>query len=103
MSVWDCDQCVPGSFTDLVWGVCHVLESVWRMSGAARGDRGSEGPADRAEGRTAVVDDPWPEGTVHREADRFLRLHDSSGTQRTYAYYLVDYLRWLERECLAFD
>jgi len=45
----------------------------------------------------------WPEGTVHREADRFLRLHDSSGTQRTYAYYLVDYLRWLERECLAFD
>lgn len=45
----------------------------------------------------------WPEGTVHAEADRFLRQHDGSGTQRTYAYLLVDHLRWLERECLAFD
>ncbi|MFJ7416677.1 hypothetical protein ACIQWZ_38675 [Streptomyces sp. NPDC098077] len=45
----------------------------------------------------------WPEGTLHMEADRFLRLHDGSGTQRTYAYLLVDHLRWLERECLAFD
>ncbi|MDN5748662.1 MAG: tyrosine-type recombinase/integrase [Pseudonocardia sp.] len=45
----------------------------------------------------------WPEGTVHREADRFLRRHEGSGTQRTYAYLLVDHLRWLERECLAFD
>ncbi|MEV1176806.1 tyrosine-type recombinase/integrase [Nonomuraea sp. NPDC049784] len=44
----------------------------------------------------------WPEGTVHEEADRFLRVYDGSGTQRTYAYYLVDHLRWLERECLAF-
>jgi hypothetical protein len=43
----------------------------------------------------------WPEGTVHTEADRFLRLHDGSGTQRTYAYLLVDHLRWLERECLT--
>jgi integrase len=42
----------------------------------------------------------WPGGTVHEEADRFLRAHDGSGTQRTYAYYLVDHLRWLERECL---
>ena len=45
----------------------------------------------------------WPEGSLHAEADRFLRLHDGSGTQKTYAYYLVDHLRWLERECLAFD
>lgn len=45
----------------------------------------------------------WPEGTVHTEADRFLRRHDGSGTQRTYAYLLVDHLRWLQRECLAFD
>lgn len=45
----------------------------------------------------------WPEGTVHVEADRFLRQHDGSGTQRTYAYLLVDHLRWLERECLAFS
>jgi integrase len=42
----------------------------------------------------------WPEGTVHEEADRFLRRHEGSGTQRTYAYLLVDHLRWLERECL---
>lgn len=45
----------------------------------------------------------WPEGTVHREADRFLREHEGSGTQRTYAYLLVDHLRWLERECLALE
>ena len=45
----------------------------------------------------------WPEGTEHPEADRFLRVHDGSGTQRTYAYLLVDHLRWLERECLAPD
>lgn len=44
----------------------------------------------------------WPEGMVHAEADRFLRLHDGSGTQRTYAYLLVDHLRWLERGCLGF-
>ena len=43
----------------------------------------------------------WPEGTVHEEADRFLRLHEGSGTQKTYAYYLVDHLRWMERECLG--
>lgn len=43
----------------------------------------------------------WPEGTVHAEADRFLREHEGSGTQKTYAYYLVDHLRWLERECLS--
>ena len=45
----------------------------------------------------------WPEGTEHPEADRFLRRHDGSGTQRTYAYLLVDHLRWLKRECLALD
>lgn len=45
----------------------------------------------------------WPEGTVHQEADRFLRRHEGSGTQRTYAYLLVDHLRWLERECLPLD
>jgi integrase len=55
---------------------------------------------DRRDGRRSwtIV---WPEGTVHEEADRFLRVHDGSGTQKTYAYYLVDHLRWLERECLA--
>ncbi len=56
----------------------------------------------RADGRRSwtIV---WPEATVHAEADRFLRRHEGSGTQRTYAYLLVDHLRWLERECLAFD
>lgn len=39
----------------------------------------------------------WPDGAVHGEADRFLQKHDGSGTQRTYAYLLVDHLRWLER------
>jgi hypothetical protein len=43
----------------------------------------------------------WPEGSVHPEADEFLRPF-RAGTQRTYAYLLVDHLRWLERECLAF-
>jgi hypothetical protein len=37
------------------------------------------------------------------EADRFPRVHDGSGTQRTYTYLLVDHLRWLERECLSLD
>ncbi|MFI1992998.1 tyrosine-type recombinase/integrase [Actinoplanes sp. NPDC020271] len=56
---------------------------------------------DRKDGRRSwtIV---WPEGTVHKEADRFLREHEGSGTQRTYAYLLVDHLRWLERECLGF-
>lgn len=57
---------------------------------------------DRKDGRRSwtIV---WPEGTVHREADRFLREYEGSGTQRTYAYLLVDHLRWLERECRGFD
>ena len=57
---------------------------------------------ERQQGRRAwtIV---WPEGTVHREADGFLGRHEGSGTQRTYAYLLVDHLRWLERECLAVD
>ncbi len=44
-----------------------------------------------------------PDGNEYSEADRFLREHDGSGTQRTYAYLLVDHLRWLDRECLALD
>ena len=42
----------------------------------------------------------WPDGAVHEDADRFLRRYEGSGTQRSYAYLLVDHLRWLERECL---
>lgn len=44
----------------------------------------------------------WPEGSVHAEADGYLRTF-RAGTQRTYAYLLVDHLRWLERECLVFS
>ena len=43
----------------------------------------------------------WPDGTEHSEAGQFLRAHDGSGTQRTYAYLLGEHLRWLERECLS--
>ena len=40
---------------------------------------------------------------MHEAADRFLRGYDGSGTQRTYAYLLLDHLRWLEREGLALE
>jgi len=43
----------------------------------------------------------WPEGAVHEAADRFLRAYEGSGTRRTYAYLLLDHLRWLEREALT--
>ncbi|WP_067510562.1 tyrosine-type recombinase/integrase [Actinoplanes sp. TFC3] len=45
----------------------------------------------------------WPEGVVHRPAASFLAGFDGSGTQRTYAYLLVDHLRWLEREALRLE
>ncbi|MEV7213704.1 tyrosine-type recombinase/integrase [Kitasatospora cineracea] len=40
----------------------------------------------------------WPDGRVDEEADAFLRTHEGSGTQKTYAYHLVDHLRWRVRE-----
>ncbi|WP_433510581.1 hypothetical protein ACQP2T_42880 [Nonomuraea sp. CA-143628] len=36
-----------------------------------------------------------PGGEVHRAADGFLRTREG-GTDRVYAYLLVDHLRWLE-------
>jgi hypothetical protein len=57
---------------------------------------------DRKGGRRSWTN-VWPEGTEHREADRFLCEHDGSGTQRTYAYVLVDHLRGWERECRTLD
>jgi hypothetical protein len=98
---WACELGVLDSFTDLVRGVVYVLGRHGGIDDAAGGRRGPAGPADRPEGRVPVVDDCVARGTVHDEADRFLRGHDGSGTQRTYAYYLMDHLRWLERECLA--
>lgn len=41
-----------------------------------------------------------PDGLLVEEADRFLLGFDGSGTQRTYAHYLVDHLRWRAREGL---
>jgi hypothetical protein len=43
----------------------------------------------------------WPDGSVDQEADGFLRPYEGSGSQRTYAYSLVDHLRWRIREGLT--
>ena len=40
-------------------------------------------------------------GVTVEAADGFLRSFEGSGTQRTYAFFLVDHLRWLAREGLA--
>src|SRR5579859_3684832 len=42
----------------------------------------------------------WPDGSVHLIADGFLRTC-TAGTARTYAYLLVDHLRWLPFEALS--
>lgn len=68
-------------------------------SGMVIGDLRVQPMARSDGGRSYTV--VWPDGAVHEEADRFLRLFDGSGTQKTYAYYLVDHLRWREREGLA--
>ncbi len=41
------------------------------------------------------------DGGVEEESDRFLRLYEGRGTQRTYAYFLVDHLRWRKQEGLT--
>ena len=38
---------------------------------------------------------------MDEESDSFLRTYDGNGTQKTYAYYLVDHLRWRIREGLT--
>ncbi|MEU4506930.1 tyrosine-type recombinase/integrase [Streptomyces sp. NPDC024089] len=43
----------------------------------------------------------WPDGLVDEEADSFLRTFEGVGTQKTYAYSLVDHLRWRLREGLT--
>ncbi|MFK0283256.1 tyrosine-type recombinase/integrase [Streptomyces sp. NPDC090499] len=43
----------------------------------------------------------WPDVTVDEEADSYLRTHEGSGSQKTYAYFLVDHLRWRIRERLT--
>ncbi|MCX5187575.1 tyrosine-type recombinase/integrase [Streptomyces sp. NBC_00268] len=43
----------------------------------------------------------WPDYSVDEEAESYLRLYEGSGSQETYAYYLVDHLRWRVREGLT--
>ena len=89
-------------FTNRVRDVRHVRARRRRMARrVVIGDLRVQ-QIDRRDGRRSwtIV---WPEGTEHAEADRFLRRHEGSGTQRTYAYVLVDHLRWLERDCLTLD
>lgn len=45
----------------------------------------------------------WPDGSVDEEADSFLRGYDGRGTQKTYAYFLVDHMRWRARESLTIE
>ncbi|MFI8916412.1 hypothetical protein ACIGW4_32980 [Streptomyces sp. NPDC053513] len=54
-------------------------------------------PADGG-GSFAIV---GPDGSVDKEADSYLRMFEGSGTQKTYAYTLVDHLRWRAREGLT--
>jgi integrase len=42
-----------------------------------------------------------PSGTVHAAADRYLATYAGTGSDRPYAYLLVDHLRWLENEELT--
>jgi len=56
---------------------------------------------ERSGGRSWTIVEP--DGGEHGEADRFLREHEGSGTQRTYSYLLVDHLRWLRREGLPLE
>jgi len=42
-----------------------------------------------------------PDGSVETESDGYLRGYDGKGTQKTYAYALVDHLRWRVRERLT--
>ncbi|HMG64471.1 MAG TPA: tyrosine-type recombinase/integrase, partial [Streptosporangiaceae bacterium] len=55
----------------------------------------------RGDGRRAYTI-VLPGGGVHGEPDGFLR-RCAGGTDRTYAYLLVDHLRWLEFEGLSLD
>ncbi|MYV47571.1 tyrosine-type recombinase/integrase [Streptomyces sp. SID2888] len=43
----------------------------------------------------------WPGGSVDEEADGYLRPFEGSGSQKTYAYALVDHFRWRVREGLT--
>ncbi|MFE2940754.1 tyrosine-type recombinase/integrase [Streptomyces sp. NPDC059255] len=44
-----------------------------------------------------------PGGPLHQPADRYLVQYEGRGTDRTYAYLLVDHLRWLEMEGLSIE
>lgn len=92
---------VMGSFTDRVQDVRHVLESVPGGRHLVVGDLRVQRIARKGGWRSWTI--VWPEGTLHAEADRFLRVHDGSGHAEDVRVLPGDHLRWLERECLAFD
>jgi integrase len=70
------------------------------MRGRSACHRGDPGPGGvRGDGRRSYTI-VRPDGEVCGIADRFLRRCEG-GTDRTYAYLLVDHLRWLEYECLT--
>jgi len=54
------------------------------------------------DGRRSYIIRDVANGAVHARADRYLASFDE-GTQRTYAYHLVDHLRWLASTGYAED
>src|SRR6266581_4625768 len=124
-SSWSgCGRCASSTFPTGPAGVRHVRRaSFWQRDGPVnlpgKGRAGRPGGIGGSVARKLVIGDlrvqavqrgggrgrsftiVWPDGVVHEAADRFLRGYEGSGTQRTYAYLLLDHLRWLEREALA--
>ncbi|MER5615394.1 integrase [Streptomyces sp. NPDC002215] len=43
----------------------------------------------------------WADASVHEDSDSFLLTYEGRGSQKTFAYYLVDHIRWLVRERLT--
>jgi hypothetical protein len=68
-------------------------------AGLIVGDLGVQTVARRDGRRSFTIVDAA--GVTVEAADGFLRSFERSGTQRTYAFFLVDHLRWLAREGLA--
>src|SRR6476646_2236614 len=76
----------PGQGRDMWWGRWAMqpdLLNVLRVQVANHHD-----------GQRSYVVLDVSTGVVHRRAERFLARF-GEGTQRTYAYHLVDHLRWL--------
>ena len=96
-----CGRDVPWLFTDLVGRPSRQGEGGCVARRVVIGDLRVQRIERKDGGRSWTI--VTPDGGEHGEADRFLREHDGSGTQRTYAYLLVDHLRWLHRERLTIE